>query len=592
MKITVTGNGTCGINYQQLSKKHLGHDLDRNHDNKYLLTQQSKHDRRFNREGILLDYEKINHARFDDQLEKHDERMRKSGHPERCWNDLNKYQLFTSKGKRRTTMESHRDLNTGKLLRNKVEAYPYESYVQRLGRKEIWDKWKQDSIKKIAQNRNISRDQAHDLVLKVVADGLETHAKGFNDRHQLLKMCRYDVHMDEKGVPHYHHMFIGLAKTPSGKNSWNIPLALGQEAEMDGEKVASINKKGYKSYDQRIVWRHFHDVEDNSLITCLNKQIDKELGDCHLDKFELMREKDNNPNLVTNLSHEDYIRKEQTLSQIQKEIEQEKINKKIKEMDANIAEADLLVTQNKLDKAKDKLKQVETDYNSWVDSANKKLLKELQNKLQQVNKKEQEQNRKREEQERITKEQTNREKQLDKKEIDLNAQLLGGIDSNGRKYQGIVKRRFELDDKEEALNKREKILKRNKQGLLNQQKEIAKQQGLIKMAVQSFADGYMQAMTGNPNDKMDNLEDLPDWISISTTRPKLMIKGFTRGIQRAIQVVAKNNLVKRLAASFKHADKTFNRYQQENIPVQEKNPSEPQKRASKGNNRDITDDLL
>lgn len=588
MKITVTGNGTCGLNFGELSKKHLGHDLDRDHDNSYLKTAQSKYDRQFNQSKTLFDFDKENHKRFDAQFDEIQKKAEKNRH--RLYKNLTEYQLYTQSGKRRTTTETHLNVNTGQTNKNKVEAYPYESYVQKLGEKATWEKWLSDSIKKVSEARKIDSKQARDLLMRMVSDSLAEHAEGFNQRHSMVKMDKYVVHMDEKGAPHYHDRFMGLAKTAGGKNSWNVPLALAKEAESAGKNVAKVNQKGYKSYNQHSVWAYFHEVEDQSLLDVLNKNIEKDFKDCQLDSFELVRKTKDNPNLPTNIAHKDYI-------QMKEVAETEKAKEISAKLRAKMADLSRLEAEDKLESVQNQINQLKQDSNQWVDETNRKLLNALQVKLDTVKAREdavkaredkitaketaldhrengyedksgkhvdglkdrenklttakkQFEDRKEAENQKLA----DRESALDARETDLNAIELGGKDSKGVQHEGLVARKSKLDDREDSLS--------------NWADDLAETGSTLESAVQAFTDGFYQGMT-NDNTATTEVENLPSLLMSSVTRPFAMVAGFRRGIKKLLKVVKESKFLKTLNGVTEHL--RLENERQENLQQQQYN---------------------
>lgn len=356
-------------------RKHMEHDNKLNHTNSYLNTETSKDLRKFNRHKILIDYKKFTEKTFADFVKQHDE------------NTLDKRKKFGSV-KRFLQVD-----NQGKQRRNS----PAQMYVEKLAdEKTYWtfEKELEQKVKKAKftsgpnKGKNPTAEQAQGIALTVIANGLRKYANEFNQRNSNIKMFEYWVHMDEKGAAHLHAVTMPISqpkgKTKTGKAkkpSWSLNRALGEQYGNFGKNKENLKK--------------FRKQEDQALIDCMNKVLEKQLG--LKNTFKLIRKTEKDQSLEVGQDHEVYKAKMKKIAELDKEIatkQTEKANLEKQntsyQAQANIAkkeketaekarnqalkdQAQAEETKRKAQEETEKVKQKEKGYNAKIKANQNKI---------------------------------------------------------------------------------------------------------------------------------------------------------------------------------------------------------------------------
>lgn len=286
MKINVTASGNFD-NKKTWSgvKKHMEHDPNLNHKNKYLNTDESKRLRKFNRHETLIDFDDFSKENFQPYISEHDEHEK---HKNKKYNSVDKF-----------LEQKSRTSKNGK-------TYPVQLFVEKFSDMETFsDVYKQTNsrLKNATINgRPLTDDEREFYANKVFADGLTEYARGFNKRNPNLKMFEYYVHMDEKGAPHLHAPvmpFTDMGKTNKGlikQPSTSLNRALREQYKTNSK---------LKTNQQRL--SEFRKQEDSTLVSCVN---DKYESIFHERPFELVR-KTNVKQVETGINHDEYIARQQ-----------------------------------------------------------------------------------------------------------------------------------------------------------------------------------------------------------------------------------------------------------------------------------------
>ena len=342
-------------------QKHLEHDENVNHENKYLNTEESKRLRKYNEIVELVNFEDWTEKHFKDYVFEHDKKnLEKSRF---CFGSVKNFLKVDTSGK------------TRKKSLDKL-------YLMKFSNEEDY----QELFKKVKQSfkdeKHLDDEQADDQANLLFRAGLEDYANSFNQRNTNIIAFKYAVHMDEEGAPHLHMRTMPYvpAKTSAGKPKWSINSAL---------------RKQYGLTDTRKNMKKFREQEDTSMIDCVNEEIEKQLPklskNLHL---KLIRKES-----TESVTHEVY-RERKHLEDVQKqvEIEQKKLEetkKKNEELDKrekslderenslNQRENDLTVNEEKFTRKNNSLQEHIQRYNSIVATSKQ----QFKNKNEEINKK-------------------------------------------------------------------------------------------------------------------------------------------------------------------------------------------------------------
>lgn len=310
-------------------RKHMEHDNKLNHTNSYLNTRESKELRKFNRHKILIDYQKFTEKTFANFVKQHDE------------NALDKRKMFGSV-KRFLQVD-----NQGKKRKNS----PAQMYVEKLAdEKTYWtfEKELEQKIKKAKfvngpnKGKNPNNKQAQGIALTVIANGLQKYADDFNERNSNIKMFEYWVHMDEKGAAHLHAVTMPISqpkgKTKTGKvkkPSWSLNRALGEQYGNFGKNKENLKK--------------FRKQEDQALIDCMNRVLEKQLG--LKNSFKLVRKTEKDQSLEVGQDHEVYKAKMAKIAELDKKIATKQAEKVSLEKQNDVAKKEKETAEKARDQA-------------------------------------------------------------------------------------------------------------------------------------------------------------------------------------------------------------------------------------------------
>ncbi len=333
METTTTINFTNKVSWAGIQHEH---DPKLNHQkNKYLNTPESKRLRKFNKQEKLLDYDKLTNDLCGKYVKEHDRKCLKRGQKVRCYGNVKSY------------------------LRHFKNKEPYYMAVHTFSEKDVWDKWKNDSIKKLMQARGLTHDQAESKVFLTVQKGFANYCHDYNKRNPNLRLTDYRLDMDEKGAPHYHGRYLAMSHTKKGKPRLTLDGALRTQMGLDGSKVAS-----------RDILSKYVSLEDKALFSSINGQIERNLPEC--ENFTFIRKKQHDKNLVTGVKHDEFVKNKQVLQnqritqdlnkiQIDQTREQyNSVNDEFNQLEPRYTEKKQKLT-NSIDKEKDKLQKIKDE---------------------------------------------------------------------------------------------------------------------------------------------------------------------------------------------------------------------------------------
>ena len=341
--VTVSGNFDNKKSWSGL-KKHLQHDEAVHHKNKYLELDQSKKDRKFNQHIVLENFDDWTEKTFGDYVKKHDAKEERES---RKYKSVRRFLQVDSRGRKRKT---NIDLN----------------YVAKFSDEENWHKYLkvvEKSIKKEHLKKKLSDEQIHAFVMKAVADGFADWADGFNERNPNLKMFESYIHMDEKGSPHSHNRIIPIVYREGKKPLTSLNTALAKQYNLPRNGKLLLSK--------------FRKQEDTALINSVDKSVEREL---HLkSNFELLRKSDKDKNIVTGVSHDEYVHNQEILDKQNKQIEENKAVLSKQNNEITIATSTLNLTNKKVENARKAQKQAEEAKESTIKATTHEALKSAQN---------------------------------------------------------------------------------------------------------------------------------------------------------------------------------------------------------------------
>lgn len=285
MKINVTASGNLD-NKKTWSgvKKHMEHDSNLNHKNKYLNTEESKRLRQFNRHEILINFNDFTKEKFQPYISEHDEHEK---HKNKKYNSVDEF------------------LKQKSRIGKSGKTYPVQLFVEKFSDMETFSnvyKQTNDNLKNATINGRPLTDNERDFYAnKIFADGITEYAQGFNRRNPNLKMFEYYIHMDEKGAPHLHAPvmpYTGMGRTNKGllkQPSTSLNRALSEQYRTNSK---------LKTNKQRL--SEFRRQEDSTLVSCVNDTYEKIF---HERPFELVRKTDEKQ-VETGINHDEYIAKQ------------------------------------------------------------------------------------------------------------------------------------------------------------------------------------------------------------------------------------------------------------------------------------------
>ena len=440
MQVTANGNFEKSKSWNGI-KKHLEHDPNIVHSNKYLNTEESKKLRKYNEKIDLIDYDDWTEKHFKDYVRNHDlKNVKKSRF---VWGSVANFLKTDAQGnKRKKTFD--------------------KLYVEKFSNEETYKKLLELLQEDFQSEKDMTVEQANDASYKLIRDSIRTYVKGFNERNKHLYLFASYTHLDELGAPHMHGRVMPFVPADSRgkKPSWSLNKALRLQF---GDKNGKNNLKAFRKQ------------EDQAMIDAVNEQIKEKLPELaqsfHLD---LTRKHDSQ-----GLTHDEYVAKTQ-LEDSQKQVDerQKQLDKREKSLDnyqkfQEKTQIDLSEFQSSLDKRENELNQRENDLNRRETTFNKTMTKAVE----KFNKTVDESNKKFHEKNDI----------LNKKNDELNRQILtvkklkddltnrinrfeSKIKKFFKNYKHImfnVKKNFEKTDDNKIISDSEKLVKKNKRDLNN-----------------------------------------------------------------------------------------------------------------------------
>lgn len=316
-RITVSGNFETKKGWSGL-QKHMEHDSNVDHSNKFLNTDKSKQLRKYNQHIVLADFDKFCNKEFKDYVDSHDEHHAKKEQ----YGSVDQFIKYTDRGK--------------------LRPQPIEKeYLIKLGDKNTYNRYISNLCIAIQKNKHVNKEEAFDMAMKTTVNGFSDYVRGFNQRNPNLKMFEGYIHADEEGAMHVHTRVLPLVnnhqKMKSGqlkKPSFSLNTALSKQYDMKRNGKKALAK--------------FRKIEDNQLLKALDNATIRELN-LRAD-FKLDRKKDHDPSIQTGLDHDEYVA-QRHLADISELEKQEKviqdnqvnINKQDKQLNNN---KQLLITQN------------------------------------------------------------------------------------------------------------------------------------------------------------------------------------------------------------------------------------------------------
>lgn len=556
-------------------RKHLEHDPNLKHKNRYLNTKKSQELRKYNTHKILINFDDWTEKNFGSFVKEHDENMKDK---KRRFGSVKRFLQVDGDGQARKLQPVQ--LYTQKFSNEK----DYSKLVSKLTAKLQGYSWTSGARK----GQKLTASEAKDQALKAIAQGLADCAEGFNKRNKNLFMFEYYIHMDEKGAPHFHSNVMPFYQ-PEGttkkgrkkKPSWSLNTALSQQYGTSRSK--SQNETNL---------RRLRKQEDKELIKSVNKVLENRFG---IKKaLEFVRLTDKDETIETGKDHDIYVAQKQKLDDLQNQVndleakhakaleqqkqDQETADKQQKTIAENaktlaenqdkledIANFKSLMSQaetakkekEEAENARDQALQAKKQAEKQAQQANQSLILQLNQQKQSQDAREADLNRR---EKGYTDSRgkyhagiESREKQLNSREKDLNARELGGKDSKGVQHEGLSARKSKLDDRESALDDRE-------DSLSNWADDLAETGSTLEKAVQAFTDGFFQGMTNDPSATIE-VEELPTLLISSVTHPFAMVAGFRRGIKKLVKVVKENKFLKTLSTVTENL-KLENNYQE------------------------------
>lgn len=327
-------------------QKHLEHDGNVNHENKYLNTEESKRLRKYNEIVELVNFDDWTEKHFKDYVFEHDKK------------NLEKSRFVFGSVKNFLKVDT-----SGKTRKKSLDKL----YLMKFSNEEDYQKLFKKVKQSFKDEKHLDDEQADKQANLLFRAGLENYANSFNQRNTNIIAFKYAVHMDEEGAPHLHMRTMPFvpAKKLGDKPKWAINQAL---------------RAQYKHKDTRTNLKDFRKQEDTSMIDCINEEIEKQLPELSKNlHLKLIRKES-----TESVTHEVY-RERKHLEDVKKqvEIEQKKLEetkKKNEELDErekslqvrekfqNQTQIDLDEYQSNLDKREQELNKRE---NELTDRENK-----------------------------------------------------------------------------------------------------------------------------------------------------------------------------------------------------------------------------
>ena len=342
-------------------QKHLEHDENVNHENKYLETAESKRLRKYNKTINLVDFDKWTEKHFKNYVFEHDKK------------NLEKSRFVFGSVKNFLKVDT-----SGKTRKKSLDKL----YLMKFSNEEDYQKLFKKVKQSFKDEKHLDDEKSEEKAILLFRTSLENYARGFNKRNSNIVAFQGTIHMDEEGAPHVHLRTMPYVppKKPTEKPKWSINQAL---------------RVQFKQTDTRKNMKKFREQEDTSMIDCVNEEIEKQLPELSKNLHLKLTRKEQ----TESVTHEVY-REREHLKDIQKqvEIEQKKLEetkKKNEELDKrekslderenslNQRENDLTVNEERFTRKNNSLQEHIQRYNSIVATSKQ----QFKDKNEEINKK-------------------------------------------------------------------------------------------------------------------------------------------------------------------------------------------------------------
>ena len=335
-------------------QKHLEHDENVNHENKYLNTEESKRLKKYNETIDLVNFDDWTEKHFKNYVFEHDKK------------NLEKSRFVFGSVKNFLRVDT-----SGKTRKKSLDKL----YLMKFSNEEDYQKLFKKVKQSFKDEQKLDDEKSEEKAILLFRTSLENYTKGFNKRNSNIVAFKGKIHMDEEGAPHVHLRTMPFVppKKPTEKPKWSINQAL---------------RTQFKQTDTRKNMKKFREQEDTSMIDCVNEEIEKQLPKLSKNLHLKLTRKEQ----TESVTHEVY-REREHLKDVQKqvEIEQKKLEetkKKNEELDKrenslNQRENDLTVNEERFTRKNNSLQEHIQRYNSIVATSKQ----QFKDKNEEINKK-------------------------------------------------------------------------------------------------------------------------------------------------------------------------------------------------------------
>ena len=357
-----TSNGSFETNKKWSGiRKHLEHDENVKHKNKYLETAESKRLRKYNKTINLVNFDDWTEKHFKDYIFEHDKK------------NLDKSRFVFGSVKNFLKVDT-----SGKTRKKSLDKL----YLMKFSNEDDYQKLFKKVKQSFKDEKHLDDEKSEEKAILLFRTSLENYTRGFNKRNTNIIAFQGTIHMDEEGAPHVHLRTMPFvpAKNATDKPKWSINQALREQ---------------YKHKDTRTNLKDFRKQEDTSMIDCVNEEIEKQLPKLSKNLHLKLTRKEQ----TESVTHEVYLEREH-LKDVQKqvEIEQKKLEetkKKNEELDKrekslderenslNQRENDLTVNEERFTRKNNNLQEHIQRYNSIVATSKQ----QFKDKNEEINKK-------------------------------------------------------------------------------------------------------------------------------------------------------------------------------------------------------------
>ena len=357
-----TSNGSFETNKKWSGiRKHLEHDENVKHKNKYLETEESKRLRKYNKTINLVGFDKWTEKHFKDYVFEHDKK------------NLDKSRFVFGSVKNFLKVDT-----SGKTRKKSLDKL----YLMKFSNEEDYQKLFKKVKQSFKDEQKLDDEKSKEKTILLFRTSLENYTRGFNKRNTNIIAFQGTIHMDEEGAPHVHLRTMPYVppKKPTEKPKWSINQAL---------------RAQFKQTDTRKNMKKFREQEDTSMIDCVNEEIEKQLPKLSKNLHLKLTRKEQ----TESVTHEVYLEREH-LKDVQKQVEieqrkleetkkkNEELDKREKSLDErenslNQRENDLTVNEERFTRKNNSLQEHIQRYNSIVATSKQ----QFKDKNEEINKK-------------------------------------------------------------------------------------------------------------------------------------------------------------------------------------------------------------